>query len=107
MVPCMQEARGLDAGPRLASKLQGRGDNRSAAMIARISDEELAHVAVGVAWFRELCGALRVDPGDAFRAHVGEHAPESLRGPFNHSALIAAGLEPNWYSVGPEHRMGI
>jgi len=47
VVPCMQEARGLDAGPRLAAKLQGRGDNRSAAVVSRISEEEIAHVAVG------------------------------------------------------------
>ena len=30
VVPCMQEARGLDAGPRLVSKLLRRGDNSCA-----------------------------------------------------------------------------
>ena len=74
VVPCMQEARGLDAGPRLVSKLQGRGDNRSAGVIARISEEELAHVAVGVVWFRRLCEALGADPGDSFRSHIAAHA---------------------------------
>jgi len=34
------------------------------------------------------------------------HAPDSLRGPFNHEQRVAAGLEPDWYSVGPDHRMG-
>ena len=47
-----------------------------------------------------------MDPGDAFRAHIGVHAPDALRGPFNHEQRVAAGLEPDWYSVGPEHRMG-
>ena len=42
-----QEARGLDAGPRLAEKLVGCGDNRSAAIVSRIALEEKAHVAVG------------------------------------------------------------
>lgn len=42
-----QEARGLDAGPRLAEKLVGYGDNRSAAIVSRIALEEKAHVAVG------------------------------------------------------------
>ena len=106
VVPCMQEARGLDAGPRLVAKLQGRGDNRSAAVVRRISEEEIAHVAVGVAWFRRVCLGSSVDPGDAFRAHIGVHAPDALRGPFNHEQRVAAGLEPDWYSVGPEHRMG-
>ena len=42
-----QEARGLDAGPRLADKLVGCGDNRTAAIVNRIALEEKAHVAVG------------------------------------------------------------
>ena len=47
VVPMSQEARGLDAGPRLTERLVGYGDNRSAAIVARISLEEKAHVAVG------------------------------------------------------------
>ena len=42
-----QEAKGLDAGPRLADKLVGCGDNRTAAIVSRIALEEKAHVAVG------------------------------------------------------------
>ena len=47
MVPMSQEARGLDSGQRLAEKLVGWGDNRTAAIVARIATEERAHVAVG------------------------------------------------------------
>lgn len=47
LVPCSQEARGLDAGPRLVERLGSIPDHRSAAIVARISREELAHVAVG------------------------------------------------------------
>ena len=47
VVPMSQEARGLDAGPRLADRLVGCGDNRTAAIVARIALEEKAHVAVG------------------------------------------------------------
>ena len=43
-----QEARGLDAGPRLVDRLVGWGDHRSAAIVARIGQEEKAHVAVGM-----------------------------------------------------------
>ena len=49
VVPMAQEAKGLDAGPRLAAKLVGCGDNRSAAIVSRIAAEEKAHVAVGEA----------------------------------------------------------
>jgi uncharacterized ferritin-like protein (DUF455 family) len=47
VVPMSQEAKGLDAGPRLAEKLVGCGDNRSAAIVSRIAAEEKAHAAVG------------------------------------------------------------
>ena len=47
VVPMSQEARGLDAGPRLQGRLVGWGDNRSAAIVGRIAAEERAHVAVG------------------------------------------------------------
>ncbi len=47
VVPMSQEARGLDAGPRLVERLRGWGDMRSADIVARIGQEEKAHVAVG------------------------------------------------------------
>lgn len=47
LVPCSQEARGLDAGPRLVERLMSLPDHRSAAIVDRISQEELAHVSVG------------------------------------------------------------
>ena len=47
LVPCSQEARGLDAGPRLVERLGSISDHRTASIVARISREELAHVAVG------------------------------------------------------------
>jgi hypothetical protein len=40
-----------------------------------------------------------VDPKEAFSAEIRTHAPESLRGPFNHAARVDAGLEPDWYAV--------
>ena len=45
--PCSQEARGLDAGPRLVERLMSVGDFTSAAIVHQISKEEMAHVAVG------------------------------------------------------------
>ena len=112
VVPCMQEARGLDAGPRLAERLVGHGDNVSAAIVRRISEEELGHVAVGAAWFREVCDALsspesgsdeRADDDDGiaaatFRAYIHRLAPGSLRGPFNVDDRARAGIHPSWYA---------
>lgn len=62
-----QEARGLDAGSRLASRLVGGGDARSAAVVALIAAEERAHVAVGVTWFARLCAALDLQPEQHYR----------------------------------------
>jgi len=39
VVPLGQEARGLDAGARLTSRLRGAGDTRSAAIVERIAQE--------------------------------------------------------------------
>jgi uncharacterized ferredoxin-like protein len=55
-----QEARGLDAGPRLADRLRGLGDNRTAKIVRRIAEEERAHVAIGVLWFKGVRAALAV-----------------------------------------------
>lgn len=63
----LQEARGLDAGPRLVKKLVGFGDNRTSKIVARIADEEVAHVAVGVYWFASVCEKLNCAPDSTFK----------------------------------------
>jgi uncharacterized ferritin-like protein (DUF455 family) len=42
-----QEGRGLDAGARLVQKLRSAADHKTAAIVERIAEEEMAHVAVG------------------------------------------------------------
>jgi len=97
IVPLSQEARGLDAGERLAERLVGWGDNRSAAIVARIAEEEKAHVAVGVYWFRWLCDEASLDPHVAFPLTVKSLCPDLLKGPFHHSAREEVGLSRAWY----------
>lgn len=97
VVPLSQEARGLDAGQRLSERLVGWGDNRSAAIVAKIADEERAHVAVGVAWFRAVCGAIGVDPATRFAQTLTSLCPDLLKGPFNHEAREEVGLAREWY----------
>jgi uncharacterized ferritin-like protein (DUF455 family) len=97
VVPCVQEARGLDAGPRLAGRLVGFGDARSAALVKRIATEEWAHVAVGVAWLHAVCAAREQDAGDAFRDAVARHVPDGLKGPFDRHARERVGLRREWW----------
>lgn len=60
VVPMSQEAKGLDAGPRLAEKLVGCGDNRSAAIVSCIAAEEKAHVAVGELQLVHACSSCQL-----------------------------------------------
>lgn len=65
-----QEARGLDAGPRLVQKLIGFGDHRTSNIVAKIAEEEVAHVAVGVFWFSLLCQKMGRTPSDSFKGEM-------------------------------------
>uniref|UniRef100_A0A061SKE7 DUF455-domain-containing protein n=1 Tax=Tetraselmis sp. GSL018 TaxID=582737 RepID=A0A061SKE7_9CHLO len=99
LVPMSQEARGLDAGPRLVEKMVGWGDNRSSAIVEQISIEEKAHVAVGVAWFNRMCEALDQEPEVEFRDTMGRLCPDLLTGFFNHEAREEVGLHRSWYDL--------
>ncbi|KAG6722777.1 hypothetical protein I3842_03G177600 [Carya illinoinensis] len=98
VIPLVQEARGLDAGPRLVQKLTGFGDHRTSNIVARIADEEVAHVAVGVFWFISVCQKLGRMPCSTFKELLIEYNVE-LKGPFNYSARDEAGLPRDWYDT--------
>ncbi|XP_031253130.1 uncharacterized protein LOC116111067 [Pistacia vera] len=96
VIPLVQEARGLDAGPRLVQKLIGFGDHRTSNIVARIADEEVAHVAVGVYWFLSVCQKMDRAPCSTFKGLLKEYNVE-LKGPFNYSARDEAGIPRDWY----------
>lgn len=98
VVPMVQEARGLDAGPRLAGRLVGWGDGRSAGIVNQIAEEEVAHVAVGVSWFLAVCKMINKEPDKTFKDLIRELDVE-LKGPFNHAAREKAGLPRSWYQL--------
>ena len=102
VVPMIQEARGLDHGDRLAARLVGAGDKESAAIVQRISDEEVPHVKAGVVWFTWLCERTGKDPGAEFARLAALHAEGILREPFNHERREAAGLPVEWYMSAVE-----
>ena len=97
VVPMSQEARGLDAGGRLAERLVGWGDNVSAAIVSRISKEERQHVAVGTYWFGLICKVLDDDPREVFVDTLTALTPDLLRPPFNDNAREAVGLPRSYY----------
>lgn len=97
VVPMSQEARGLDAGGRLSERLVGWGDNVSAAIVARISEEERQHVAVGTYWFSLICDALKQDGQEVFVDTLIALTPDLLRPPFNDAARESVGLPRRYY----------
>ncbi|XP_047330635.1 uncharacterized protein HI_0077 [Impatiens glandulifera] len=99
-IPLVQEARGLDAGPRLVQRLVGCGDNRTSKIVGRIAEEEVAHVAVGVYWFVSVCEKMGVVPCSTFKDLLIEYNVE-IKGPFNYSARDEAGIPRDWYESLP------
>lgn len=92
------EARGLDAGPRLASRLLGTGDKPSADIVHVIAEEEVRHVQIGVKWFLRECRRAQVDAIKEFHTIAIRAAnPGAFIRPFNEERRAAAGLTPDWY----------
>jgi uncharacterized ferritin-like protein (DUF455 family) len=52
-------------------KLVGFGDNITSKIVARIADEEVAHVAVGVYWFVSVCQKMGRAPCSTFKGLAG------------------------------------
>ncbi len=94
----VQEARGLDAGPRLVKRLVGTGDLESAGVVETIAEEELRHVQLGVKWFVSECSRDGRDPVKTVPSNCpGERKPRAFAPPFDEARRRKAGLEPEWY----------
>lgn len=107
VLPLVAESRALDSEDRLVSKLRSVGDPQSADMVGRICKEEVAHVAMGVRWFRWLCERDGVtDPGARFQELARKHVRAPLPRPLNDEARQRAGLPMDWYLplAAPERR---
>ena len=105
VVPCTQEARGLDSGPKLESKLASSRDKRSAGIVRQITREEKAHVAVGSVWLTAISSALEREPGEVYREAVLRTVPDALATSFNDEARQEAGLSQEWYKVSKRDRL--
>lgn len=75
LVPLVQEARGLEAGPRLVTRLISFNDHPSAAIVQMIVDEERGHVEFGQRWFGYLCSLQGLEPASEFNRLVSLHFP--------------------------------
>jgi uncharacterized ferritin-like protein (DUF455 family) len=97
VVPLVLEARGLDVTPEMAARLERVDDPQSAAVLRRIYEDEIGHVAVGVRWFDRLCRTRGLAPDETFRARVRRCFKGDLKPPFNCEARAAAGFPADYY----------
>lgn len=97
VVPLVLEARGLDVTPPMIDSLTRAGDTETAALLGRIYEDEIGHVATGLRWFDWLCEARGVEPLDAWQNLVKTHFRDGLKRPFNRDARARAGLVPALY----------
>jgi uncharacterized ferritin-like protein (DUF455 family) len=92
LVPRLMEARGLDVTPQIQSRLAQAGDEVGRAILQRILDDEVGHVAIGNRWYAWLCGREGVDPLAGWDALARRHGASSPRPPFNRDARLRAGF---------------
>lgn len=97
IVPLVLEARGLDVTPPMIATFRAAGDEATAAVLARIYEDEKGHVFVGASWFRYLCDREGRAAEPAFHDLVRRHFRGALRPPFNDRARSAACLTPGFY----------
>ncbi|RXK37771.1 hypothetical protein M231_04927 [Tremella mesenterica] len=97
IIHLVAEARGIDTNPMTMAKLQSAGDKESTRVLEIIHADEITHVTTGHRWFTWLCQRRGVDPITTFRQEVSDNFRGKIRGPFNVSDRLTAGLTPAFY----------
>ncbi|WP_203294535.1 ferritin-like domain-containing protein [Maricaulis parjimensis] len=97
IAPLVLEARGLDVTPGMIDRLTSAGDVKSAGILKVIYNEEIAHVAAGMRWFRAVSDTLSRDPETHFHDLVTRYFRGSLKPPFNIPARLKANFPPDYY----------
>jgi uncharacterized ferritin-like protein (DUF455 family) len=77
----------------MIARLRAAGDERTAAILDTILEEEVAHVAAGSRWFRFACAARGLDPAPTFRETVERYWTGRIPEPTNVAHRRRAGFE--------------
>ncbi|KLE34233.1 ferritin-like domain-containing protein [Aurantiacibacter luteus] len=99
VVPMVLEARGLDVTPAMIARVEAQGDSRGGKILARILDDEIAHVSAGARHFAALCAARGMEPEIYWKKLVRAHFSGTIRPPFNDSARVRCGLSRDAYTA--------
>jgi len=97
IVPLVLEARGLDVTPATVAAMTRAGDAATAALLERIYQDEIGHVAAGMRWFEHFAKAAGHDPQLHWQALLKQHFRGVLKPPFNDTARAAAGMPSGYY----------
>jgi uncharacterized ferritin-like protein (DUF455 family) len=81
----------------MIARLEAVGDTASAAVLQRIYDDEIGHVAIGLRWFEQVAAARGFEPLTAWQALVRAHFRGCLKPPFNQPARERAGFAARFY----------
>jgi uncharacterized ferritin-like protein (DUF455 family) len=98
VVPLVLEARGLDVTPAMIQRLERAGDAASAAVLRRIYEDEIEHVAAGRRWFEWACARDGLSPVETYHDCVRRYFKGTLKAPFNDEARSRAGLASAFYA---------
>jgi uncharacterized ferritin-like protein (DUF455 family) len=97
IVPMVLEARGLDVTPAMIDRLEAVEDSASAAILRRIHDDEIGHVASGRRWLDHLAAERGLSPKAAWQSLVDSRFPGGLKRPFNDASRARADFPEDWY----------
>lgn len=97
IVPMVLEARGLDVTPVAISKMQDINDISGAKVLTRILNDEVRHVGFGTKHFQNWCDQQKIDSKIHWKSLVKCHFKGAIKGPFNDSARLKAGLSRDLY----------
>jgi uncharacterized ferritin-like protein (DUF455 family) len=74
------------------------GDDASAALLDRIYQDEIGHVAAGMRWFEHFAKEAGHEPQTHWQAMLKLHFRGTLKPPFNDTARAAAGMPASYYA---------
>ena len=92
LVPRVMEARGLDATPKIVSRLKSINDEATIALLDIIMRDEIGHVAIGTRWFNYCCEQQGLEPESTFKDLLFQYGKGKIRVPLHLSARRKAGF---------------
>ena len=99
LVPRVMEARGLDATPKIVSRLRSINDEKTIALLDIITRDEIGHVEIGTRWFNYCCKLANVEPEATFKDLLFQYGKGRIKSPLHLEARRKAGFTESELSM--------